>query len=294
MITRRRFATATGGMLAAATWGAVTAGRAVGAWGGLAEQFARIEVASGGRLGVEVLDTGTGARAGHRNDERFPMCSTFKMLAAAATLARVDAGKETLDRRVQVTTADLLSYAPAAKEHVGKGMTIAELCDAAVTLSDNTAANLLLASLGGPAALTDFTRTLGDSVTRLDRIEPELNEAVAGDPRDTTSPTAMLADLNATVLGTALSAGSRERLTAWLVGCRTGDKRLRAGLPQGWRVGDKTGTGNNGTANDIAVIWPPQRAPLVLTVYLTGTPASAAERDATHAAVARAVAAALG
>src|SRR5262245_19881348 len=172
-------------------------------------------------------------------------------------------------------------------------MTLAELCEAAVTVSDNTAGNLLLASLGGPAGLTTFTRTLGDSVTRLDRIEPDLNEAAAGDPRDTTSPAAMLADLNALVLGTALSAGSRERLTAWLVGCRTGDKRLRAGLPQGWRVGDKTGTGENGTANDVAVIWPPQRAPLVLTVYLTGASASAAERDATHAAVARAVAAAL-
>ena len=138
-----------------------------------------------------------------------------------------------------------------------------------------------------------YKRQLGDSVTRLDRIEPELNEAAVGDPRDTTSPAAMLADLNALVLGTALSAGSRERLAAWLVGCRTGDKRVRAGLPQGWRVGDKTGTGENGTANDIAVIWPRQRAPLVLTVYLTGSHISAGERDATHAQVARAVAAAL-
>src|SRR6187399_2891703 len=225
----------------------------------LIDEIRRLESESGGRLGVCVLDTATGARHVHRGDERFPMCSTFKVLAAAAILARVDAGKEQLARRITFDASALVTYSPVSEKHAGgDGMTLAEICDAAVTLSDNTAANLLLAAIGGPPGLTAYVRGLGDEVTRLDRNEPSLNEALPDDPRDTTTPNAMASSLEALILGTAaLSAASREQLTAWLLANKTGDTRLRAGLAKDWRVGDKTGSGARGTANDIAVIWPP-------------------------------------
>jgi beta-lactamase class A len=261
---------------------------------GLADEFSKIENQSGGRLGVAVLDTRTGAQAGHRADERFPMCSTFKLLAAAAILSRVDAGKERLDRRIHFKASDLVVYSPVTQDRVGDiGITLAELCEAAVTLSDNTAGNLLLANIGGPAGLTSFARTLGDAVTRLDRIEPDLNEALPGDERDTTSPAAMLSNIRAVALGDALSSTSREQLIAWLVGNKTGDTRLRAGLPKSWRVADKTGSGERGTANDAGLAWPPGRAPVIISVYLTGTLASAEQRNAAVAAVGRAVGMAL-
>ena len=246
----------------------------------LAGEFARIEGQSGGRLGVAVLDTRDGALTGNRAGERFPMCSTFKLLAGAAVLARVDAGKEQLDRRIRYDAKHIVTYSPVTEKHVGDGMTLAELCEAAVTLSDNTAGNLLLANIGGPEGLTAFTRTLGDTVTRLDRIETELNEALPGDPRDTTTPAAMAADIRALVLGDALSAKSRAQLKAWLVGNKTGDTRIRAGVPAGWIVGDKTGTGGRGTNNDVGIIWPPGRAPVILSVYLTETTASFEARNA--------------
>jgi beta-lactamase class A len=259
----------------------------------LADAFRKIEVGTGGRLGVAVLDTQTGARAGHRGDERFPMCSTFKMLAAAAVLARVDQGKENLDRRIRVEAGDIIPNSPATKERVGGTMSLAELCEATVTLSDNASANLILATFGGAAGLTAYIRSLGDTVTRLDRIEPELNEARPDDPRDTTSPVAMAANIQALVLGTALSEASRKQLTAWLVGNKTGDTRLRAGVPKDWRVGDKTGTCNTGTANDVGLAWPPGRRPVIISVYLTGASVGADRQNAAIAAVARAVAAAL-
>ena len=200
------------------------------------------------------------------------MSSTFKFLAAALVLGRVDRDQERLDRRIVFSDKDLVTYSPVTKDHVGPGgMSMAEICEAAVTLSDNTAGNLMLASFGGPAALTVYARALGDGLTRLDRIETELNEAAPEDPRDTTTPNAMLGDMQRLVDGDALSAGSRERLIGWLLACKTGGERLRAGLPSDWRVGDKTGGGNNGTANDIAVAWPPGRAPILVAVYFTGS-----------------------
>jgi beta-lactamase class A len=239
-------------------------------------------------LGVALIDTATGQQAGHRMAARFPMCSTFKVLAASAILKRVDEGKEKLERRVVYQKSDLVTYSPTTEKHVGGGMTLAEICEAAITLSDNTAGNLMLANIGGPAGLTAFARSIGDPVTRLDRIETELNEATPGDPRDTTTPEAMAKNLRALMLGNVLSAGSRHQLTAWLVGNKTGDARLRAGLP-GWRIGDKTGSGEHGTANDVAVLWPPGRAPMVVTVYLTNTSASAERRNAAIAEVGRAI-----
>jgi beta-lactamase class A len=254
--------------------------------------FAELERSNGGRLGVAAVDPASGRRADYRGDERFPMCSTFKLLAAAFVLARVDRGHEKLDRRVVFADKDIVPYSPVTKDHVGSGgMSMAEICEAAMTLSDNTAGNLMLASFGGPSALTHYVRSLDNGVTRLDRIETALNEATPGDPRDTTSPAAMVGTMQRLLVGDALSAGSRERLVGWLLANKTGDKRLRAGLPADWRVGDKTGTGGNGSANDVAIVWPPGRAPILVAVYFTGSTISDEARNAVIANAGRIVAA---
>lgn len=253
-------------------------------------RLADLEAKSGGRLGVAALDLTTGRRIAHRGDERFAMCSTFKFLAASLVLARVDRGEERLDRRIVFTQQDIVTYSPVTEKRVGgEGMSMAELCEAAMTVSDNTAGNLLLASFGGPAGLTTWVRSLGDAVTRLDRIEPELNDVPPGDPRDTTTPAAMTENLNRIVVGDVLSQPSRNRIIAWLVASTTGNDRLRAGLPNGWRVGDKTGTGYHGATNDVGVAWPPGRAPFIISVYYTGSTATAAARSAVIAEAARIV-----
>lgn len=237
-------------------------------------RLAALEEAHGGRLGVAILDVGSGRRLGRRGSERFPMCSTFKLLAAAAVLARVDDGELGLDDRVEFARSELVAYSPVTGGRTGSpGMTYAELCDAAITRSDNTAGNLLLDAIGGPAGWTAYARSLGDEASRLDRRETGLNEARPGDPRDTTTPFAMLADMQAVLLGDALAPASRARLVAWLEATRTGDARLRAGLPRDWRVGDKTGTSDNAVFNDIAIAWPPGRAPLLVAAYYAETPA---------------------
>ena len=247
------------------------------------KRLADMEAREGGRLGVFVRDTATGATIEHRADERFPMCSTFKLLAAAAALKRVDQGAERLDRKIAYGPSDLLEYAPVAKAHVAEGgMTVADLCAAAIDWSDNTAGNLILESIGGPAGFTEFARSLGDAVTRLDRNEPTLNESLPGDPRDTTSPRAMAGTMQKVLVGDALSDASRSQLQTWLIGDKVGDKRLRAGLPPSWRIGDKTGTGDRGSTNAVAIIWPPGRAPLIATVYYTGSSASVDARNAVH------------
>lgn len=252
------------------------------------ERLAELERRHGGRLGVAVLDTGNGRRATHRGDERFLMCSTFKLLAVAAVLARVDRGDEHLDRRIVFGREVLLSYAPITSQHVGSpGMSVAELCAAAMTVSDNTAANLLLASMGGPGAVTRFARSLGDTVTRLDRIEPELNIASPGDIRDTTTPNAALGTLQTLLLGNALAAASRAQLIEWLRGCTTGAEKLRAGLPPGWAIGDKTGSGAQNETNDVGILYPPQRRPLLVTAYYAGSSADQPSRSVVLAEVGR-------
>lgn len=260
----------------------------------LARAFADIEAKVGGRLGVAVRDTHTGLKASYRGDERFPLCSTFKWLAAAAILARVDAGKETLARPVDIRAEDIVTYSPETEQHAGKSLPLGEVCKAAITLSDNTAGNLMLKAIGGPGGFTTYARDLGDTATQLDRTELDLNEATPGDPRDTTTPLAMLGDLHAVLVGDALTPASRDLLTAWLVANETGGARLRAGLPDGWRVGDKTGTCNAATANDVAIVWPPGRPPVLIAAYLAETQASGDQQNAALAAVARAVAAAIG
>lgn len=254
-------------------------------------RMAAIEAGNGGRLGVALLDTATNTRLAWRGEERFPMCSTFKFLLSAAILDRCDVDREQLDRRIAFAATDLVPHSPVTEKAAGgPGLTIAELCEATMTTSDNTAANLLLIGLGGPAALTAWLRTLGDRVTRLDRIEPALNTALPGDPRDTTTPLAMLGDLHRLLIKSPLASASRDRLIGWLVANQTGDTRLRAGIPAGWRVGDKTGSGANGTVNDIGIVWPPGRAPILVASYLTGSPRSTETSNAVHAAVARTIA----
>ena len=234
--------------------------------------LAALEQASGGRLGVQVLDTGTGATFGHRTDERFGMCSTFKLPLAAVVLREVDQGRLRDDQWVPYGPADLLGHAPVTRERVAQGgMTLAALAHAIQTTSDNTAANLLLGLLGGPAGFTARLREGGDTVTRLDRLEPEMNRVVAGDPRDTTTPAAMAATVARQLTGDALSAASRARLVAWMVETRTGLRRVRAGLPPAWQAGDKTGTamapGMADKVNDVAIAWPPGRAPIVVAAF---------------------------
>lgn len=256
--------------------------------GRIGARLSALEQQHGGRLGVAILDTGSGLRAAHRGGERFLVCSTFKLLLAAAVLARVEHGEEKLDRRIVFDESVVLDYAPITKQHVGPpGMTIAALCEAAITLSDNTAANLLLEAIGGPAAVTHYARTLGDTSTLLDRTEPSLN------PYDTTTPLAMLADMQKVLLGDALLQTSRKRLTHWLLDCQTGLQSLRAGLPSGWKIGDKTGQwdGNGaGANNDIAIVWPPGRKPLLVTAYYMNHTTDPVGRKAVLAEVGRIVA----
>jgi len=241
-----------------------------------------------GRLGVALIDTGSGRRLSWRGDERFPLCSTFKFLLGAATLARVDQGKERLDRKIPIAKTDIVAHSPETEKAVGGTMTVGALCRATITTSDNGAANLLLAPLGGGKGLTDWVGTIGDTVTRLDRPEPLLNEAAPGDPRDTTSPVAMAGDLERLLTGDVLSDASRKQLADWLEANTTGGKRIRAGAPAGWRVGDKTGTGENGATNDIAILWPPSGKPVLLALYLVESKAAAADNEAALAAATRA------
>lgn len=268
--------------------------RAAGSFAELPPAFAQIERGRGGRLGVAVLDTASGEQVGHRQGEHFPIGSTFKLLAAGAVLARADAGQDSMERRLRFTRDELVTYSPVTEAQAGgDGMTLAALCEAAITISDNTAGNLLLGVLGGPAGLTAYLRGLGDGVTRLDRMETALNEARPGDLRDTTSPAAMLADVQALTLGGALSTSARETLQGWLRRNKTGDARLRARLPQGWRAGEKTGSSANGTSNDVGLLWPPNGgAPVLVAAYLTQGAADGSVRDTTLADVGAAVASA--
>ena len=255
----------------------------------LRAEVARLEHDARGRMGVAILDTGSGARFAWRAPERFPLCSTFKAALVAAVLARIDAGGERLDRRVPVRASDIVANSPVTEARVGTAMTVEELCAATLTRSDNAAANLLLPAVGGPAGLTRVLRRWGDRVTRLDRDEPSLNSAIPGDLRDTTSPDAMLATIRLLTLGPVLRPDSRARLVGWMEATTTGTKRLRAGLPPSWRVADRTGAGE-GSDNVVALLWPaPGRAPLLVASYITGSPLELAETNAIHARLGRAI-----
>jgi beta-lactamase class A len=283
---RRHFLIGSGALVAApSAWSAPSAR--------LADAIRQLEQRSGGRLGVAMLDTGSGRRFSWRGDALFPLCSTFKFLLAGALLVAAEKKRIRLDRRIPVERGDLLPISPYTETRVGRGAAIVELMRATIVDSDNAAANLLLPLIDGPAGLTRFAREIGDRVTRLDRSEPELGEAAPGDPRDTTSPEAMAADMAALLTGPLLAPASRRRLTEWMIACRTGKARLRAGLPAGWRAGDKTGSGGNGTCNDIAIAWRPgQQRPVLIAAYLTGATVSPALRESILASVGHVLAAA--
>lgn len=246
---------------------------------------------SGGRIGVYAENLRSGARLAWRADERFVMCSTFKASLAACMLARADSGKDRLDAMVAYTQSDLLDYAPVAKNHLAAidrtegALSVGAMAGAIVELSDNTCANLLLARIGGPEALTQFWRDLGDTTSRLDHNEPELNRSPPGNPQDTTTPHAMAATLQRLVVGDALTPASRAQLIDWMVNCKTGANRLRAGLPPAWRVGDKTGNNGKDACGDVAVVWPKPDSPVVIAAYTQGGNPAAAQIDAVFKAI---------
>jgi beta-lactamase class A len=250
--------------------------------------IADYERGSGGHIGLCVENLRTGAKIAWRAHERFVMCSTFKASLAACVLANVDHGQARLDELIAYGPDDLMEYAPVAKQNLDKGaMSVADMCEAAVELSDNTCANALLARIGGPSALTAFWRSIGDAISRLDHNEPELNRSPPGDPHDTTTPAAMAGNLRNLILGKALSPNSRERLTGWMLGCKTGDNRLRAGLPKGWRIGDKTGNNGKDASGDIAVTWSPRGEPVLICAYTRGGAPTPHQVDAVFAGIGR-------
>lgn len=288
MISRRMYLIGSGAVIAGAllpsqSWAQDT----------FATAIAAIEQQAGGRLGVAVLDTGTGRTWGYKANERFAMCSTFKMMLVAAVLWRADAMKVSMNEELHVPAQPLLGNSPSTTPHAGRTMPLGEVCRAAITVSDNTAANMLLERIGGPEGFTTFIRATGDEQTRLDRTETSLNEAKPGDPRDTTTPLAMLGSMRRTLLGDTLTPESRDRLLGWMIETKTGLDCLRAGMPADWKIGDKTGSDGVMTRNDIAIVWPTGKPPILITAYLTECQGTDAKRNAVLAAVGKLIAASL-
>jgi beta-lactamase class A len=252
-------------------------------------QFAKLERTLAGRLGVFALNTANGKQLNYRGDEYFPMCSTFKVILTSAILKRSTQIDGLMQQRIKYQQNDLVTYSPITKQHIEDGMTVDALCAAALQYSDNTASNLLMKILGGPGAVTTFARSIGDGQFRLDRWETALNSSIPGDRRDTSTPNAMGLSLQRLALGDALEPRLQLQLRVWLQGNTTGAARIRAGMPADWQVGDKTGTGDYGTANDIALIWPPRRSPVVVTIYTTQGEKDAKSRNDIIASAARIV-----
>ncbi|WP_408638182.1 class A beta-lactamase [Nonomuraea corallina] len=250
----------------------------------LRAELRRLETSYRGRIGAFAIDTGTGRTFGYRAHERFPSLSTFKAVLCGAVLDKArteDPGL--MERTLRWTRKDVVDHSPVSglPENVKNGMTPAQLCHATITLSDNTAANVLLKQIGGPAGMTRYYRSLGDRVGRLDRWETELNDWKPGERRDTVTPASMARDLKRLTVGDALAPADRKRLTGWLKATTTGNERIKAGLPAGWTSGDKTGTGGvHATAHDIAIAWPRSGAPVIIAVY-TWRRAADAEVDQT-------------
>jgi beta-lactamase class A len=242
-----------------------------------------------GRLGVFTLNTANGEQLSYHADEYFPMCSTFKVILASAILKRSTQIDGLMQQRIKYEQSDLVTYSPITKQHIEDGMTVAALCAAAIQYSDNTASNLLMKILGDPEAVTTFARSIGDRQFRLNRWETAINSAIPGDRRDTSTPKAMAISLQRLAFGAALEPGLQLQLRAWLHGNTTGAARIRAGVPADWQVGDKTGTGDYGTANDLAVLWPPRRAPVVVAIYTTQGEKDAKARNDVIAQAARIV-----
>ncbi|WP_034912322.1 class A beta-lactamase [Erwinia sp. 9145] len=249
-----------------------------------------IEKRLNARVGVAVIDTGSDRRWLYNAEQRFPLNSTFKAFACGALLYQADAGKNDLNKTTRVTREEMIPYAPVTETLIGQSVSLDRLCAATMRTSDNVAANKIVTSIGGPEGMTRFMREIGDSVTRLDRREPDLNEATPGDLRDTTTPAAAVASLRKLVLGNALSGASREKLTRWMIEDAVGGPLLRAGIPSTWRIADRTGAGGHGSRSVIAVMWPPSHAPVVVAVFITETTATLAARNAAIAELGAALA----
>lgn len=253
------------------------------------EKLAALEASSGGRLGVTAINTANNTRIEYRGDERFPFCSTFKVMGVAAVLKQSMTNKNLLQDRITYTAGDVVTYSPVTEKYIDSGMTVSELCAAAMTHTDNTAINLLMKKIGGLDVVNAFARSIGDSTFRLDRWEPNLNTAIPNDSRDTTTPAAMAGSLQKLTLGNALAAPQRGQLQTWLKDNTTGNARIRAGVPKGWLVGDKTGSGDYGTTNDVGIIWPSNCQPIVLAVYFTQPQQDTAPRNEVIASATRLV-----
>jgi beta-lactamase class A len=252
-------------------------------------QLAKLEQALAGRLGVFAIDTANGDRLSYRADEYFPMCSTFKVILASAILKRSTQIDGLMQQRIKYQQSDLVTYSPITERYVKDGMTVDALCTAAIQYSDNTASNLLMTILGGPVAVTTFARSIGDRQFQLDRWETALNSSIPGDRRDTSTPNAMAISLQRLAFGDTLEPRLQLQLRVWLQGNTTGATRIRAGVPADWQVGDKTGTGDYGTANDIGLLWPPRRSPVVVAIYTTQGEKDAKARNDVIASAARIV-----
>lgn len=226
--------------------------------------FSKIESDYGVKLGVYAFDTETNKEVTYNADNRFAYCSTFKSLISGAILQKYSSDQ--LKQVIKYSQKDVLSYAPVTKNHVDKGMTIEELCDAAVRFSDNTAANLLLNLIGGPSGFKSALNQLGDKVTEPARIELELNAATPGDTRDTSTPRQLAIDLKEYTTGNILTDDKKKVLINWMSGNAKGDKLIRAGAPKDWIVSDKSGSGSYGTRNDIAIVMPPNKKPIFVAI----------------------------
>jgi beta-lactamase class A len=282
---RRRLLMAAVSVPIATVWTAWAKGDAVSAQTKLTE----LERTLAGRLGVFALNTANGQQLSYHADEYFPMCSTFKVLLASAILKRSTQIDGLMQQRIKYQQSDLVTYSPITERHVEDGMTVSALCAAAIQYSDNTASNLLMKILGGSGAVTTFARSIGDRQFRLDRWETALNSSIPGDRRDTSTPNAMASSLQRLAFGDALEPRLQLQLRVWLQGNTTGAARIRAAVPTDWEVGDKTGTGDYGTANDLAVLWPPRRSPVVVAIYTTQGEKDAKARNDVIASAARIV-----
>lgn len=255
----------------------------------LRRAIAQIERSAGGPIGIALIDTHTGEGFNHLANNRFPLCSTFKLLLAARLLHGADRQEWAMSERLPVSKADMLFNAPFTQKRVGGSASLLELAEAVAVLSDNPAANIAIARIGGPAALTSWLRSIGDQVTRLDRVEPEMNNETPGDPRDTTTPAAMLATCRTLVEGRILSPAARAQLFAWMAASRTADTMIRAALPPGWKEANKTGAGSWQARNIVSVITPPGRKPIWLAAYLFAAKSELEERNRQFVPLGRAI-----
>ena len=233
----------------------------------------------GARIGVAVYDVVANKLWSYNGNTRFPLMSTFKTLACAKLLADVEQGLQSFDTSTVITTSSLIEWSPITKKIIGEKMSLEQACSATMIMSDNTAANIVLTGIKGPKSLTHFMRSIGDDVTRLDRIEPDLNEAIDGDKRDTTTPNAMVTSLHTLLFGDVLSQASKIQLKQWMIDNRITGSLLRSALPKGWSIADRSGAGGFGSRGITAVVWSDKRTPLIISIYLTQTDASFAQRN---------------